>query len=330
MGDGEDALAGNCRPSDLETLLQLNYLYFTDVTADTTAWRTLRRQLMAVARQQHGNVDVAFADSVSATLYQHRTLHCPLTDSEIESADFEKVLRLYRERVAPVQQFTFTLVGNIDIDSLRPLVERYLASIPPSPEAGSNTPNQCRDPYPTGDVNNVFLTPMPSPKSSVYACMMGPMEHSLRNQTLIDIAGQVLAVALNAHLREDLKATYGVEAHGAASRLNGKWMLSAQFDAQPETTQTLLSEVARVFEIIMSYGTTGELLEHIKQQMLQQHDTDVRTNAYWLGVLNNRAIGFDSHTGYRQLLENLSLAELNAFVVSLEPTLRMWVVMQGY
>ena len=308
MGDGEDALAGNCRPSDLETLLQLNYLYFTDVTPDTTAWRTLRRQMLAVARQQHDNTDAVFADSVSATLYQHRPLHRPLREAEIENADFEKVLSLYRQRVAPVQQFTFSLVGNIDIDSLRPLVERYLASI----------------------VNNVFLTPMPSPKSSVYACMMGPMEHSLRNQALIDIAGQVLAVALNAHLREDLKATYGVEAHGAASRLNGKWMLSSQFDAQPEMTQTLLSEVARVFDIIMSYGTTGELLEHIKQQMLQQLDTDVRTNAYWLGVMNNRAIGFDSHTGYRQLLETLSLAELNAFVVSLEPTLRMWVVMQGY
>ncbi len=327
MGEGQDDFTGTCRRDDVETLLQLTHLYFTDVRPDTTAHRLLRQQLLSQARQLEGNPLAEMTDSIGATLYNHRALYRPLTPADINGADFDDVLRLYRERVAPAGDYTFTLVGNFTIDGVRGLITRYLASLPAGqPAARTITPPH----YPTGDVDNVFLTSMPSPKASVYTCLMGPMEHTMRNQLLIDITGQVMMVALTAHLRESLHATYAVEASGALSRLSGKWMLNAQFDTQPERTQTIVGEMARVFDIVMSYGTTGDLLENIRQQMLQQYDSDVRTNAYWMNVLRNRSLGFDSHSGYRELVESLTLAEVNAFIMRLDPELRLRVIQQGY
>ncbi len=333
LGETDENIAGNCRTRDLATLLQLNHLYFTAMRADTTAWRALRRQLTAMARQQTTSPEAIMADSIATTLYRHRALYRPLTESEIAGADFDKVLALYRQRVANIDQFTFTLVGDFDPDSVCTLVERYIGSIGSDsvrPHRPAVTAAQGQSPYPTGDVDNVFLQPMQAPKAHIYACMLGDMEHTLANRVLIDAAGQALTVALNAHLREDLHATYGVEAGGAASRVSGKWMLSAQLETQPELTQQVLTEVAHVFDIVMSYGTTGELLEHIRTQMLQQHDSQLLTNAYWLATLRNRALGFDSHTGYRKLVQDMSLAQLNAFIITLDPTTRLRVVMQGY
>lgn len=331
LGESEDNLSGNCRTADLETLLQLNHLYFTAVAPDTAAYATLRRQLMAMAKQQRGTPEAVMADSIAATLYQHHPSYRPLTETDITATNFDDVLALYRQRVAPAQLFTFTLVGDFNLEQVRPLIERYIASLPSTGETTSqhsgNTPSP---PYPTGDIDNVFLQAMSSPKASIYACMMGDMQYNLKNRLLIDVAGQVLAVAMNAHLREDLKATYGVDASGAASRTSNKWMLMTQFDTQPELTQTILGEVARVFDVIMSYGTTPELLQHIRQQMLQQLDSDQRTIAYWLAVLHDRAMGFDSHTGYRELVESLTIDQVNQFITQLYPTMRMRVVMQGY
>ncbi|MBQ7690429.1 MAG: insulinase family protein [Muribaculaceae bacterium] len=330
LGETHDEISGQCRRRELETLLQLNHLYFTNVKPDTAAYRNLRKQLIAMAHQTGGTPEAAFADSTAASLYNHRARYLALTEAEIAEADFESALTFYRQRVARPQDYTFILVGDLDTDSVQPLIERYIASLPAGSTGPDDTAAKPCDPYPSGDIDNVFLTAMPSPKANIYACQMGAMEPSLRNSTLIDITGQVLAVYLNAHLRENLQATYCVEAHGAAAWQSGKWILVTQFDTQPELTQTILGEMAKVFDLVMSYGSSNDLLEHIRRQLLQQLDTDQRTNAYWIDVLRDRALGFDRHTGYRELLETLTANELNTFINNLSPTLRLRVVQQGY
>lgn len=327
ISDVTDDINGNCQRNDLATLLQLNYLYFTSVKPDTAAYSILADRLKSQLGNMTSTPEGIFADSIASTLYSHHPLFRTLTPSDIDSTNFSKILKLYDERVACINDFTFSIVGNFDSTAVRSLIEQYIASIPN--RGMKDTPTHS-SPYPTGDIDNVFLSHMSAPKGSVYAGMLGDMPYNLRNIVLMDITGQVMQVALTSYLREELHGTYGVDAAGALSQSSHKWMISAKFDTQPERTQSMVQALAQAFDIVLSFGTTAELLDVIKTQLLKQHDTDVHTNTYWLGTMRNLAQGIDTHTTYHDLVKSIDISTLNNFITHLTPTARIRVIMQGY
>lgn len=327
ISDTYDDINGACHTTDLETLLQLNYLYFTDVQSDAEAYQILRNRLVSQVEQMASNPSFAFNDSIASTLYSHNTFYRPLTAQLIQNADFTKALDIYHQRVANAGDFTFSIVGDFDINAIRPLIERYIASLPAN---GIIDQPEDRSTYATGDHDVVWLRPMLSPKGCIYACLMGNIDYSLRNALLTDITGQVMQVALTSHLREELRGTYGVEASSALARVGGKWIINTSFETEPARTQEMVGALAQVFDLMMSYGTTEHLLDVIKGQMLKDHETAVTTNAYWLNVLRDKAQGYDTHTGYADIISSLTIDQLNDFITSLNPTTRIRIIMQGH
>ena len=63
---------------------------------------------------------------------------------------------------------TFTIVGNVDLDALKPLVEKYIGSIPVSKKAMTFADDKCAPVK--GDVTEEFTAPMQQPKSRYTTC----------------------------------------------------------------------------------------------------------------------------------------------------------------
>ena len=327
MSDDREDINGSCHSADIETLLQLNYLYFTAVSPDADAYAALRSRLAAQLQQRRSTPEAAFADSVTTVLYDGAPLYMPLTDLQVDDADFDRVLELYHRRVASASRFTFSIVGDFDPDAIEPLVELYLGSLPAQASALISVR---KTPYLLGDRDVVFLRKMQSPVGNVFACLMGDMEYSVRNAILADVAGQVIEVALTAHLRESLQGTYGARVDASLSRTDGKWMIQTDFTTEPGKTQAMVQALAQVIDVMTTYGTTPHLLDVIKEQMLRRHETELSTEAYWLGALRDRAMGVDTHTQYAETISSLTIDEVNAFITTLVPTTRLRVIMQGY
>jgi len=43
--------------------------------------------------------------------------------------DLAEMERIYRERIKDASDFTFFIVGNIDAETVKPLVEKYIGSL---------------------------------------------------------------------------------------------------------------------------------------------------------------------------------------------------------
>ena len=54
----------------------------------------------------------------------------PVTLESLEYTDLDKSLEIYQDRFADAEDFTFIFVGDIDLDTMQPLVERYLGGLP--------------------------------------------------------------------------------------------------------------------------------------------------------------------------------------------------------
>jgi zinc protease len=156
MSDTQEATSGGGSPKDLETLLQLNYLYFTAPHLDTDAYAAFKQQVAPYLANRGADPNEVFSDSVSVTLAQHHFRARPLSAATFAEIDPNKALAFYKERFANAGDFTFVFVGNVKLDELRPLVERYLASLPSTPQRESFKDSGVRPP--TGVVEKVIKT----------------------------------------------------------------------------------------------------------------------------------------------------------------------------
>jgi len=107
IGDPAEQLSGGCVSADIETLLQLCYLYFTDVSIDPQAFQALKGRIRSQVTQASGNPRQIFSDSIGSTLYCGNPMYRSLSASDVDSLDAERCLQLYRQRVANAGDFSF-------------------------------------------------------------------------------------------------------------------------------------------------------------------------------------------------------------------------------
>jgi zinc protease len=125
-----EGLAGSASPKDLETLLQLAHLEFTSPRLDTAAFKALSNQIGPFLANRGSSPDQVFSDTVQVTMSQHSKREPALTPASWAQVSPETALHFFRDRFADAGAFTFVFVGNVNLESLAPLVERYLASLP--------------------------------------------------------------------------------------------------------------------------------------------------------------------------------------------------------
>ena len=129
IGEISHGMAGGSTPQDLETMLQLVYLRFTQPRADNAAFAALAAQRGAArqsAREPRHRVQPG--DRFGAE--RNRLRRQPETPATVEKWDLAKSLAFYKARFADASNFTFVFVGSFTPEGLKPLVETYIASLP--------------------------------------------------------------------------------------------------------------------------------------------------------------------------------------------------------
>jgi zinc protease len=79
----------------------------------------------------------------------------PIGVTDLQRLDLDRAFAIYKERFSNPGQFLYTFVGNFNTDSIKPLIEKYVASLP-----GSSQKDMWRDVgvrYPTGQITkNIY------------------------------------------------------------------------------------------------------------------------------------------------------------------------------
>ena len=129
IGQSSQRITATSSVKDLETMLQLTYLYFTAPRRDSVAFEGLRNRTRSFLTNRSASPKVVYNDSLSAVLYGNNLRTAPATRQMVDRADYGRIMEIYRERFADASAFKTVIIGNVSIDSLRPLLCRYLAAL---------------------------------------------------------------------------------------------------------------------------------------------------------------------------------------------------------
>ncbi len=326
LNDPNEQLFGECLSADIETMLQLCYLYFTDVSLDEDAFRSLKARIRSQVSQASFNPKMIYSDSIGSTIYKGNRMYRNLSPEEVDQLDGERVLQLYRQRVANAGDYTFSIVGAFTVDEVRPLIRKYLASLPDNGVRETYGSGYCPE-MATGMVDNFFEVPMRNPKSSIYVSIMGDKRYSFDDEFMMDLVGESVGTALLTFLRHEKHGTYDVVADGNLSIYHNRWMINYEFETSTTDRDSMLIYADYAVNAIFHSGVSEDLFAKMKERVLRQHESALQTNEYWLRALQNRALGIDVVGGFDKIFPTLTQETLNNYIGALWPHTRLRIVM---
>jgi zinc protease len=282
-----ESIEGGTTVKDLESLLQLNYLYFTAPRRDEDAYAMLMSVLESQLANRDKNPKVAFSDSVSmmANNYSPRTLI--FNKEALTHADLDKSLEIYKARFANPADFIFTFVGNVnpDDEAFQQLVCTWIGGLKTSKKKEAVRDNGDR--VPEGINKNYFSRRMETKTASnriQYTSYDIP--YTLANELNMEMIGRILSTRYLESIREREGGSYGV---GCAGGLQvypmDKAYLLMQFDTDPDKQVKLMNIIHEEVNTIVENGPLAKDLNKEKESMLKDFQEDLEKNSYWDSAL---------------------------------------------
>jgi zinc protease len=278
-----EGLSGRALQRDLETMFQLIYLTFTQPRGDAEAFSVMTRQMTAALSNREALPDTAFDDALGAALSQNHMRARPMSSALVSQMNLDRSLAFYKDRYADASDFTFVFVGSFDLPTIKPLVERYLASLP-----SLNRKETGRDVgiRPPSNVVEKELKKGGTPRSEVGVVFTGPFQNNPRNRLMVRGVAETLAGNLQRVLREDLGGTYGVSVSPSfAKRPVEEYRLTINFACDPARTQDLVKALFEEIGRFRNSGPSPGQIADMQAALRRDLETDSRQNGYVLSQL---------------------------------------------
>ena len=281
-----EGLTGSASPKDLETLFQLAYLRFTAPRLDTAAWLAMKGQMEANVANRGANPQQALIDTYTVTLTQHNFRSRPMSAATWAEVNPQRALEIYKDRFSNAGDFTFVFVGNVTLDSLKPLVEKYLASLPSTGRVESW--KDVGDAPPTGVIDKV-LHKGTAPQATTVAAFTGPFDYKPETRVAILAMTTLAQMWLIDALREEMGGTYSPNLNGGGSKIpRGEYQIQIFYPSSPDNVDKLWARTLRVVDSLRNVGPNEADLNKVKEQIIRTRETSLKQNGYWLAGISSR------------------------------------------
>lgn len=330
LGLNTENLNGSCAPSDLKSLFELIYLSLTAPRSDQEAYTSFEGRIKAQLKNLELNPMVAFSDSLTQSIYGNNPRAARLNEADFKNISYPRIMEMYKERFGDASGYVFTFVGNIDMESIRPYIEQYLAALPADQKIQEANPNVVPA-IRKGDYTNIFKRQMEVPKATVANFWSGQMEYSLENILTITLLKQILDLVYMEKVREAEGGTYGVRTSAQISAFpEGQTFLQAYYDTDPDKREKMNTIIRDELNNIANAGPRAEDFKKSQDNILKRHAENLQENSYWLNTLDTYYFrGFNGETKYVEILNGITPATIKTFAKKLlEQGNRIEVVME--
>jgi len=286
--DEYQGFSGMTTPQDLQTAMELLYAYFAEPRKDQDAFTTLIERTKEELATTGNDRSKVFMDTVNLVLGNYHVRKRPQNTASLAQIKLDKTFEIYKQRFADASGFTFLFVGNLDEGTIRPLIEKYLGSLP-----AKNLQETARDVgihIPTGQISKtVYLGN--EQKSSVVLTYSGDFDYNFQNTVNMNAVADALMINLTQRLRDQQGGTYTPNVQMNMSKyLKSRFSLIITFDCAPQNAEKLIASAREEVNKMRTSGPSAENLQKFKAARKIGLQTGSTNNAFWLDYLTSQVM----------------------------------------
>ncbi|HKQ57387.1 MAG TPA: insulinase family protein [Candidatus Eisenbacteria bacterium] len=284
-GPYQHGLNGGTRPVDLETTLQLVHLGFGDVTEEPESFAALQSRLAAFFADRANSPEQVFQDTLSAVNTGRFYMSQLPSGAQVAAVKLKPVLDFHRRNFANAADFTFYFAGAFHVDSIAPLLARYIGSLPSTGKPASAF--VARGPrYPSGIVRKTVRKGV-EPKASTRITFF---THEPAIEELDMHRARAAATILNDHLRETLRellsGSYGASASFAnQAPLPGYSTMTVAFGCAPENVEKMIAATLAEVKKLRDAGPSAADVQKDQEVERRELEVGMKQNGTWTGSL---------------------------------------------
>ena len=309
-GSFYDVITAGCSPKDAEEMFQLMYLKYTSPRKDQKAFESYTTRMRNNLKDRNLNPNTALSDTMVVALYNNHPRVKPFVAEDVDKVDYDRVLEMYKDRTSDATGYCFFIVGNIDLETIKPLVERYIGALPCNGRVEEIVATDVETRK--GVYRNNFTRAMENPTGTENIIYTGEIDPTLKNRLVMSYLNQVLNIVYTEEVREKEGGTYGVGVRGSISKLpKGEYSLMVNFKMSPERREELAAIIVREFEKIAAQGPVSEHVEKVRSYMLKSFEESQKKNGAWMNWLYSYYFeNEDTYSSYEELVKSITVEDI--------------------
>jgi zinc protease len=290
--DVDEGLSGGSTPQDLETMFQLIYLRFTAPRADRTAFGVLSSQVKSLLASQMASPDVVFNQTVEAAVSQDHPRQRLQTPATVDQWNLDKSMAFYQARFADASNFTFVFVGSFTPEAIKPLVEKYIGSLP-----ATHAHETWRDVGirpPAGMVNKTVEQGI-APKSEVAIVFKGPFQYDDAHRLAMRAMALVLQSRLVDSIRQELGGTYSITATQSVEKApRPEYTVRVDWTCDPARTADLVQRVLQEIDFVKATPLEPGQMSLVREALRREFEDNSQDNGFLLSEIAERYANGDA------------------------------------
>ena len=308
----EHMVTGRAALKDVETMFQLLYLHFTAPRFSEDDFQTLMNRYNAMLANQMTNPDFIFSQNMMKTLYGDNHRRQQLTPELLAGVKFEHMAEVHKQLFSNAADFRFTFVGNMSPEELKPLVEKYIGSLPTAKKAGNVYTDDKVRPV-KGGVTNDFRVKMEQPKVSVFFGYSGDADFTMKKLITAKYLSAALSNRYLKSIREEKGGTYGVSSRVSLTPRTKEYFVQIAFDTNEQMADELAAIIVAEIEKIATEGPLAEDLEKAREFENKNYSKSLEQNNWWSTTIDDYyKYGINAVEEYIPAVNSVSAADVQA------------------
>ncbi|MFI3279277.1 MAG: insulinase family protein [Rikenellaceae bacterium] len=299
---------------DVETMLQLVYLNLTSPRFSQDDFNTVITQYYDYAKNIKSDPDNIFQDFALETFYNNNPRKQALSTEMLDDINFERMPVVFDTLFSDADSYRFVIAGNVDLEVLKPLVEKYIGSLQVTSAELVATDDGVRPVE--GAVDEKITVSMTQPKVSVSYMLSDECEYNLKNSYV----AQYLSAALNnrylVSIREEKGGTYGVGVSvGVSSLPNENITMRIQFDTNEQQAEELCEIIVAELEDMATNGPSQEQMSKSREYLLKSFENGLENNGVWMNYIHSLyTYGHDTAADGRAIIESVTAEDVRSMM----------------
>ncbi len=304
--DYSNGISGHSSVKDVETMLQLVYLNLTQPRFDKDDFNTFMKQYYDYAANARTSPDFIFSEFVQKSIFNDNHRKQMISTEMLDDVNFDRFDEVFATLYPNGKSLQFIFTGNVDLEVLKPLVEKYLGSLPSEGKKLKFVDDKVR-PL-SGNIAKEITTPMTQPKVSVLYYLNGKAKYTLKNEYVARFLTMALDNRYLESIREEKGGTYGVHVKAGINALpKDSYVMQIVFDTNTEQADELCDIVLHELEAMAENGPTDEQMSKSREYLLKEIENQKEKNAAWGGFISTLYnYGIDKPHQAKSVIESIT------------------------
>jgi len=308
----EEGIEGRSSVKDFETFLQLVSLWQTEPRKDESLFKSFVSKNKASLQFLKQNPQAWYQDTLSKIMYNNNPWAGEIPSPEsFDALNLDKTVSFYNQIFGNAYGMHYTFTGNIDVEKIKPLLEKYIGSLPSSPKENKYKDNGIRLIKGSTEVN---LKRGKESQSFISLTFEGETEYNRKEKLSLAALLEVMNIEIIEKLREEMSGIYGGGMGGSIEkRPYTHYSVSASMPCGPENVDKLSAALIGLIKDAQEKGIEQKNLDKVKETWKKQYHVNLQSNDWWLTALSTAWINQDNPEGildYEKRVDALTVEDL--------------------